>query len=569
MRLGSENNNGTGSTRSRIVLGGPQQSEYSDNSEGWPISRHHLSFDEAYSPVSERIAMTRRRVFARLAPPVHVELSLSSNSSSDESQSDEDGHGIAAHPQTAGRQIVLLPPTPPRRRTAESDGDGDLMAHADSQTRSTAAAAAAAAPAESADPDGAGQVLQALERFGQLRRQRFLQEQRLRMALTDSRQRAEATNNSRQEQRPYVLSSASMSAQADWTQPRGTMTAPDVTAAAGEPPDAIVARGNTHHLQDGSTSSSAAALGDDDLRAAFWQQFPSNDVDSYWYNQPDAAEASNNNGAAADSSVHRGESRRRPVPLRRLGHLPSIARNPAAEESRRAMLEVIRMHGSTFSSNNSDDSDQEMLHNDIDAAAAGENSSSARIRQRQQYQQSTHPYAPMRMQHPSWLAAAMDMHVGRPEKSEPVESAPIEDSQQTLKMKARAEEQLVRWLIKNTVPACPLDCSLLTPGIEFIGEQHIGSSGSLSMQMHRQRLGVEKWDVHVVIQSVDMANGRVAGTMRAINVPRMPRTVETHWEGEVVDFVNYTPLTGKWHAKCKEDTEHWSMFDPVKSQPQT
>ncbi|KAJ1815261.1 hypothetical protein LPJ56_004622 [Coemansia sp. RSA 2599] len=550
--------------------------------------------------------MTRRRVFARLAPPVHVELSLSSSSSDDDDNDNDNDDGgeeedvrgeernIVAlrSSRAAGRQVALvLPPTPPRRRPAESDVDDDQQQDVvlPGQRHSREARQTMPANAEqSAEPDSSEQVLQALQRFGQLRRQRFLHEQRLRMALSDGGRQGTTEESSDRGNNgssgagrhgggdggwPYVLGSASMSVQADWAHPRGTMTTPDVSAAgaaSGELPNARAAAGHHVHRTNNSASAStpvavsvsvpapAAVLGESDLRTAFWQQFPSNDVDSYWYNQPEAESSGREPATPA-----RMRETRAPVSLRRLGHLPSIARNPAAEESRRAMLEVIRMHGSTFSSNNSDDSDDDLPHG-IDGT-----SSSARIRQRQHHP-GTHPYVPMRMQHPSWLAAQVEMH-GRLEKPEPVDPVPA-DSQRAQKIKARADEQLLRWLIKHTVPARPLDCSLLQPGIEFFGEQSIGSSGlsgNLYMQMQRQRLGTEKWDVHVVIQSVDMERGRVAGMMRAINVPRMPRTVVTHWEGEVVDFVNYSPLTVKWQAGCKEDTEHWSLFDPVKSQPQT
>ncbi|KAJ2702141.1 hypothetical protein FB645_004382 [Coemansia sp. IMI 203386] len=551
MRIDGDSNN-VGSHRNRIVLGGPRQSEFSDSSEGWPISRHHLSFDEVPGAASERMATTRRRVFARLASPAHVELSLNDR---DESQSDDSNR---VYDWMASRQMILLPPTPPRRRTAESDVEEDLEPYANNmqdvvlpgqrhawetqQRRATGTAELA----ESAEPNAAEQTLPELERFAQLRRQRFLQEQRLRMDVPGSRQPTENTSD----EQPYALGSASMPPQADWTQQRSTMTAPDVTAA------------------------SSAAEETPGARVAFWQQFPSNDVDSYWYNQPDAAENSGGAHTAAAAATPGGHSdgNRRTVSLRRLGHLPAIARNSAAEQSRQVMLDVIRMHGLSFSSNNSDDddSDEEMMYG-VDGG------SSARIRQRQQQQQhqgTAYQYAPMRMQHPSWLAAAMDMR-GRREKPDQGGAAPA-DSQRTQNMKALAEKQLQQWLVKHTVPARALDCSLLRPGIEFCGEQRISmdvqSSGlNPNPRVGRRPLEVERWNARVVIQSVDMERGRIFGTMESIDVPWMlsKTAVVTRWEGEIIDFVNYTPLTGKWKAKCKDDTEHWSMFDPVKSQPQT
>ncbi|KAJ2386019.1 hypothetical protein GGI05_004514 [Coemansia sp. RSA 2603] len=223
------------------------------------------------------------------------------------------------------------------------------------------------------------------------------------------------------------------------------------------------------------------------------------------------------------------------------------------------------MHRTFASGNNSDDSDDETFRH------------SPHGRQHQSIQQ---PYAPMRMQHPSWLAAAMDTHPSHSsgnggswiDKSDSTETASV-DSQLMRRLKARAEEQLLKWLTKHTVAARALDCALLRPGIEFRGVQRItelpNDPLSIRSRLHRQTLSIEKWDVHVVIQSVDMQRGRVSGLMKAINVPRMFKTVVTHWDGEIIDFVNYTPLTDKWNAKSKNDTEHWSHFAPVKQQPQT
>ncbi|KAJ2757907.1 hypothetical protein IWQ57_006971, partial [Coemansia nantahalensis] len=77
--------------------------------------------------------------------------------------------------------------------------------------------------------------------------------------------------------------------------------------------------------------------------------------------------------------------------------------------------------------------------------------------------------------------------------------------------------------------------------------------------MHAVSPSIDQWDVQVEIQTVDMARGRVTGLMKAINVPRLPKTVVTYWEGEVIDFVNYMPQTDKWRASCSDDMCHWSL----------
>ncbi|KAJ2779002.1 hypothetical protein GGI15_004008 [Coemansia interrupta] len=315
------------------------------------------------------------------------------------------------------------------------------------------------------------------------------------------------------------------------------MSTPDVTAATTTPAPASTASGDHIH------APSTAATASDAFHASLPQHFPSNDVDSYWYNQPDA-EDNDTTRSIEHNSVYIDTSRRSAT-LRRLGRLPLISRSPASEESRRAMLDVIRMHRTFASGNNSDDSDDDTFRH------------SPHSRQHQSTQQ---PYAPMRMQHPSWLAAAMDNHPPHSpgsggswvDKSDSSETASV-DSQLMKRLKARAEEQLLRWLTKHTVAAQALDCSLLRPGIEFRGVQRITETPdeplSMRSRLLRQTLSIEKWDVHVVIQSVDMKRGRVSGLMKAINVPRMFKTVVTHWDGEIIDFVNYTPLTDKWNAK--------------------
>ncbi|KAJ2417958.1 hypothetical protein GGF47_005171, partial [Coemansia sp. RSA 2524] len=87
--------------------------------------------------------------------------------------------------------------------------------------------------------------------------------------------------------------------------------------------------------------------------------------------------------------------------------------------------------------------------------------------------------------------------------------------------------------------------------------------------MHLGSPPPEQWDVGVEIQTVDMKHGKVTGLMKAINVPNLPHTVVTCWGGEIVDFVNYMPLTDKWRATSSDDSRHWSMFTDVQSHPET
>ncbi|KAJ2794570.1 hypothetical protein H4R21_005451, partial [Coemansia helicoidea] len=134
---------------------------------------------------------------------------------------------------------------------------------------------------------------------------------------------------------------------------------------------------------------------------------------------------------------------------------------------------------------------------------------------------------------------------------------------------APAEERLVRWLSKYTVDVRALDCALLQPGVRLAGIQRISPQPRDDIRsgrpMHAVSPSIDQWDVQVEIQTVDMARGRVTGLMKAINVPRLPKTVVTYWEGEVIDFVNYMPQTDKWRASCSDDMCHWSLFAAVRA----
>ncbi|KAJ1831968.1 hypothetical protein LPJ73_008045, partial [Coemansia sp. RSA 2703] len=228
-----------------------------DGTEPWTTGRHHLSFDDVAGSPSERTT-ARRRVFARLAPPGNVDVSLSSSSSNN---SDEDDTG-AGDSRYFDAQVILLPPTPPRRRTVESDTVEGHIHHQGSLDDIT----------ESDDPPGAEHVRQVLERFGHLRRQRLLREQQLRMITTRGRNRTE----------PEVRRLSMAAPEADWTYTQGIMSTPDVTAATTTPaPASTTSADHIHAPLTGATASDA-------FHAPLPQHFPSNDVDSYWYNQPDA-----------------------------------------------------------------------------------------------------------------------------------------------------------------------------------------------------------------------------------------------------------------------------------------
>ncbi|KAJ2721544.1 hypothetical protein GGI07_003897 [Coemansia sp. Benny D115] len=412
---------------------------------GWPANRHRLSFDDASSNGLSLTGSPRRRLFAQLAPPSpslqsgsDITIRMRSGATAhiaDDSDSSEDPF--------FNSPLIALPPTPPRRRASDSDSESaeppspSLANEPPAPTPSTAGAAAVFVEDQRL-------ARQALERFGRLRRQRFLREQQLRQTPGTARQQPEPPLAQRRGR--FILG----------------MTLPS---------------------------------------------FPSNDVDSYWYNQPDDTEMETH------PSAHR-----------RL--LPS-------EDSRRAMLEVIRLHRSFGPGSNSDDD----------------------IGHERLYPADTFVW-------PEKPETSLGDAAGSERGSR--------EARNMHRMQQHAEKRVLQWLTKRTVPAQPLNCALLQPGIEFRGVQRMSISGAatdgLRLPVHRAMVA-EKWDVHVVIQTVDMPHGRISGLMKAINVPRMPKTVVTHWEGEVVDFKNFTPQTAKWRARCREDADHWMMFAPVKQSP--
>ncbi|KAJ2084077.1 hypothetical protein H4R24_000286 [Coemansia sp. RSA 988] len=467
-----------------------------DASTGWAAERYQLSFDR--HTLTSRVG-GRRRVFARLAPhnnsaapATHSRVSRptdtvgSAGIGGEPDAGDSDGLGDAD--QYFERQMRQLPTTPAHR-----------MVHSDSEADSDSD--------DEADRNSAEdwRVHQALEQFGQLRRQRFLRDQR-------QWHNAEITRSG-----------------------AGALEA----STAGAPGIPLHPRSRTRMGSDTPPASHDVPP----------QLFPSNDVDSYWYNQPPT---NTRQQPPVEASTH-------PTTLRRPGHLPSVPRNPAAELSRSAMLEVLRTHRGFAASHDtprgSDDLGSTRGQQQQTSAGVGRaNADEPELRRNEKVE-------------------AQD---GGDTGAEDAATTPADDAAQATQRQrqgcARVEGRMLRWLGRNTVVHRGLGCALLQTGIRFAGVQkitpltreHMGTDALLRMSSP----SLEQWDVEVEIQVVDMARGRVAGLMKAINVPRLPKTVVTCWEGEIVDFVNHTPVTGKWRASCAEDARHWSLFTAVHAHPE-
>ena len=96
---------------------------------------------------------------------------------------------------------------------------------------------------------------------------------------------------------------------------------------------------------------------------------------------------------------------------------------------------------------------------------------------------------------------------------------------------------------------CP---TVLRPGQQFRGCQQV-------MHLSGQK---EAWGVTVTIHAVDWARGTLSGSMSALNVPGAKDCVETFWEGEIVDGVRHSFLTGgRWDSSYRTDLVNWSRFD--------
>lgn len=338
-------------------------------------------------------------------------------------------------------------------------------------------------------------------------------------------------------------------------------------------------------------------------------QFPSNDVDSYWYNQPTST-----TGAPLPTLPLSTREEQESL-LRSHPHQHRHRAND--DESRRAMLGVLRptlQHSLVASSSSPFTSSDEEDGSQLPASPFRTDEQRERFERQQQRLQRLQFPIQQNLQQPSWLSAilARQQRLQRSReqrrlavvnhRNNPLLSSGSNEKPDTLdgsgngagngdssaiggrngrqpglyidddvplsnggRQCSRDEERARQWVKQHTVRSRPLRCSLLRPGMKFIGVQKISQS---SLAPSPSENMTEWWDVHVVIQTVDMSRGQVTGMMTAINVPRMPTTVETFWEGEIIDFVNYLPLTAKWQATGSDDAQHWSLFDSVKNDPQ-
>ncbi|KAJ1974987.1 hypothetical protein H4R35_003354, partial [Dimargaris xerosporica] len=102
------------------------------------------------------------------------------------------------------------------------------------------------------------------------------------------------------------------------------------------------------------------------------------------------------------------------------------------------------------------------------------------------------------------------------------------------------------------------ECSFLRPGVRFRGHQTIQQR---SLTTHTR---LQRWDVFVTLDRVDLARGKVEGTMVGLNMPARVSNVTTYWEGEILDFKTCGLCTGKWSSDSNTDRQFWQNFKGLK-----
>lgn len=101
--------------------------------------------------------------------------------------------------------------------------------------------------------------------------------------------------------------------------------------------------------------------------------------------------------------------------------------------------------------------------------------------------------------------------------------------------------------------------SFLKPGTTFIGSQNQATKNNAF-----ECLGGDKWEVKVVINSVDFQNSTIVGLMSIYKDDNRNCSIVTYWEGEIVDFVRFNLWTKKWRATRDVDIAHWKLFEAFK-----
>lgn len=95
-----------------------------------------------------------------------------------------------------------------------------------------------------------------------------------------------------------------------------------------------------------------------------------------------------------------------------------------------------------------------------------------------------------------------------------------------------------------------------TPTLSFLSNTSTGSN-------------TNRWNVKVIISSVDYSQMRLTGTMEAftdvqqnsLNPPNNS-SITTYLEGEIIDFNKHTFLTSNFRSSLKDDANNWRKLEP-------
>ncbi|KDE05426.1 hypothetical protein MVLG_04221 [Microbotryum lychnidis-dioicae p1A1 Lamole] len=89
--------------------------------------------------------------------------------------------------------------------------------------------------------------------------------------------------------------------------------------------------------------------------------------------------------------------------------------------------------------------------------------------------------------------------------------------------------------------------------------------GTLSVSERQKYLEHERWEVKVIIESIDFTMNKITGYMHALTVPFSVSRVTTCFTGEILNLAKdglWSP--GHWESKVRIDAESWSKLGPFK-----
>ncbi|SCV68557.1 BQ2448_678 [Microbotryum intermedium] len=124
-------------------------------------------------------------------------------------------------------------------------------------------------------------------------------------------------------------------------------------------------------------------------------------------------------------------------------------------------------------------------------------------------------------------------------------------------------EQDVREIRERTARVARLRSTGTTGAWNQLREAEV--SIPVSSREREKYLEHERWEVKVIIKSIDSSLNIITGYMHALNVPFSASRVTTYFTGEILDLARdglWSP--GHWDSKVRIDAESWSKLGPFK-----